>query len=214
MALTTRFEAALALAARLHADQVRKGTRIPYIAHLLSVAGIALDYGADEDEAIAALLHDAVEDQGGTEILDRIRGRFGSGVAEIVLACSDTTETPKPPWCERKQAYVAHIATASPSARLVSAADKLHNARSILAEFDALEGEEWKRFTGGRDGTLWYYRALVDAFRAADDGPGEPSRVRLGALIDELDRVVSAIEERAGVRGGDLRRGDGQPRLP
>ncbi len=213
MALTTRFEAALALAAWLHADQVRKGTRIPYIAHLLSVAGIALDYGADEDEAIAALLHDAVEDQGGDEVLGRIRGRFGSGVAAIVLACSDTTETPKPPWCERKKAYVAHIATASPSARLVSAADKLHNARSILADFDALEAEDWKRFTGGRDGTLWYYRALVDAFRAADE-PGEPSRVRLGSLIDELDRVVAAVEERAGVRGGDLRPCDGQPRLP
>lgn len=209
MALTTRFEAALALAAWLHADQVRKGTRIPYIAHLLSVAGIALDYGADEDEAIAALLHDAVEDQGGAEVLGRIRSRFGSGVAEIVLACSDTAETPKPRWCEREKAYIAHIATASPSARLVSAADKLHNARSILAEFDALEGEEWKRFTGGRDGTLWYYRALVDAFRAADDGPDESPRARLGSLIDELDRVVAAVEERAGVRGSDLRPCDG-----
>lgn len=205
MALTTRFEAALALAAWLHADQVRKGTEIPYVAHLLSVAGIALDYGADEDEAIAALLHDAVEDQGGMETLGRIRSRFGSGVAEIVLACSDTTEMPKPPWCERKKAYIAHIATASPSARLVSAADKLHNARSILADFDALEREEWQVFTGGRDGTLWYYRALVNAFRAAGHGSADSSRVRLERLIDELDRVVSAIEGRAGVRGGDLK---------
>lgn len=205
MALTTRFEAALALAAFLHADQVRKGTGIPYIAHLLSVAGIALDYGADEDEAIAALLHDAVEDQGGMETLGRIRSRFGSGVAEIVLACSDTTETPKPPWGDRKKAYIAHIATASSSARLVSAADKLHNARSILADFDALEAEGWKRFTGGRDGTLWYYRALVGAFRSAHDGPDEASRVRSEALIDELDRVVAAIEERACVRGVALR---------
>ncbi len=206
MALTTRFEAALALAAWLHADQVRKGTEIPYLAHLLSVAGIALDYGADEDEAIAALLHDAVEDQGGEDVLARIRSRFGSGVAEIVLACSDTTVTPKPPWCERKTAYVAHVAMALPSARPVSAADKLHNARSILADFDGLERDGWTRFTGGRDGTLWYYRALVGAFRAgSDDEAGEVCSVRLAALIDELDRVVSAIEERAGVRGGDLR---------
>lgn len=181
MTLSERFIHALRFAAERHADHLRKGTDIPYIAHLLGVASIALEYGANENEAIAALLHDAVEDQKAT--LPEIRERFGDAVADIVAGCSDTDVVPKPDWRARKAAYVAHIPTASPSVRLVSAADKLHNARAILRDYRTVGEELWGRFKGGRDGTLWYYRALVDAFRAV----GSP-------LADELDHVVSELE--------------------
>ncbi|HUE83156.1 MAG TPA: HD domain-containing protein, partial [Pyrinomonadaceae bacterium] len=165
----------------------RKGTEIPYVAHVLAVASIALEYGANEDEAIAALLHDAVEDAGGLDRLEDIRNRFGDNVAEIVNACTDAYVTPKPPWKERKEKYIEHIAEASKSARLVSAADKLHNARAILRDY-GVEGEAlWSRFNGGKEGTLWYYRALVAAFRSVQDNE----------LIAELDRVVSEIETSA-----------------
>lgn len=185
--LTARFSEALTLACVLHRTQARKGTQIPYVAHLLSVAAIALEHGATEDEAIAAVLHDAVEDQGGAPIADRIRQAFNDEVARIVLACSDTDVLPKPPWRQRKEAYVEHLKTASPSVRLVSASDKLHNARAILADYRH-DGEElWDRFNGGRDGTLWYYRALANAFAAHG-----PSR-----LVAELERVVAELEDLA-----------------
>lgn len=187
MRLTSRFEEALAYANRLHSGQTRKGTRIPYIAHLLGVAGIAIEYGANEDEAIAALLHDAVEDQGGPRTREEIRRRFGPAVAAIVDGCTDTDTIPKLPWRKRKEDYIAQLRTASNSVRLVSAADKLHNARSTLADYRA-EGEAvWKRFTGGREGTLWYYRALVDTLRAAGPTP----------LVEELDCVVAELERTA-----------------
>jgi (p)ppGpp synthase/HD superfamily hydrolase len=181
--LTTRFDEALALASDLHRTQSRKGTQVPYVAHLLAVAGLALEHGADEDEAIAALLHDAVEDQGGPRTATMIRARFGDRVAEIVLACTDTDAVPKPPWRPRKEAYVAHIRGASPSARLVSACDKLHNVRTLVADYRVVGEALWDRFTGGRQ-TLWYYRALVDAFASH----GRTS------LVDELDRVVTELE--------------------
>ena len=187
MSLSTRFEEALILATRLHAGQVRKGTTIPYIAHLLGVTSIVLEHGGDEDEAIAALLHDAAEDQGGQAILEDIRARFGDGVAEIVAGCTDAWTDPKPPWRERKQAYVAALRRASASVRLVSSADKLHNARAILGDYRALGEAVWERFTGGREGTLWYYRALVEVLQAT--GPS--------ALADELERVVSELERLA-----------------
>jgi (p)ppGpp synthase/HD superfamily hydrolase len=187
MTLSARFEEALILAARWHAGQVRKETTIPYIAHLLGVASLVLEQGADEDEAIAALLHDAVEDQGGVVALEEIRRRFGDGVAEIVAGCTDAWTTPKPPWRERKEAYIAHLRQASASVRLVSAADKLHNARSILADYRVLGDALWSRFNGGKEGTLWYYRALVETLQAADPTP----------LVEELDRVVSEIERLA-----------------
>jgi (p)ppGpp synthase/HD superfamily hydrolase len=187
--LTERFTRALTLACDLHRTQTRKGTQIPYVAHLLGVASIALEHGAVEDEAIAAVLHDAVEDQGGAPTLARIRAEFGDAVAEIVDGCTDTDVEPKPPWRPRKEAYIARIATKSRSTRLVSAADKLHNARAILADYRVLGDEVWTRFSGGRDGTLWYYRSLVDAFAGA-----EKSR-----LVDELDRTVSELEQLAGV---------------
>jgi (p)ppGpp synthase/HD superfamily hydrolase len=182
--LTDRFADALTFACELHRRQRRKGTQIPYVSHLLAVASIALEHGASEDEAIAAVLHDAVEDQGGAATAARIRERFGDSVANIVLGCTDTDVQPKPPWRERKEAYVAHVRSARPSVRLVSASDKLHNARAILADHRALGDALWDRFSGGREGTLWYYRALVDAF--ASHGRNR--------LVDELDRVVTELE--------------------
>ena len=141
-----RFEDALRYAARTHARQWRKGTTIPYITHLLAVAAIVGEHGGTETEVIAALLHDAVEDQGGAPRLQEIRERFGDEVAAIVQECSDTDRTPKPPWRERKEAYIEHLAGAAPSARLVSAADKLHNARAILADYRERGDALWSRF--------------------------------------------------------------------
>ncbi len=187
MILTARFRQALAYAAELHEKQVRKGGDVPYVAHLLSVAGIVLEYGGDEEEAIAALLHDAVEDQGGAPTRDEIRARFGDRVTAIVDGCTDADMQPKPPWKQRKEAFVESIPTASPSVRLVSAADKLHNARSILADYRDIGEPLWDRFTGRKQGTLWYYRALVDAFRKAGPSP----------LVDELERVVTEVENLA-----------------
>jgi GTP pyrophosphokinase len=179
-----RFIDALAFAARRHADQLRKGTHVPYIAHLLGVTSIVLEYGATEEEAIGALLHDAVEDQKAT--LREISARFGKNVAEIVAGCSDTDVDPKPPWRPRKEAYIAHVRSAKSSVQLVSAADKLHNARSIVQDYRAVGEAVWQRFNGGRDGTLWYYRALASAFMST----GSP-------LAAELDQAVSELEELA-----------------
>lgn len=182
-----RFSAALAFANEIHGAQVRKGTSIPYVAHLLAVASLVIEAGGDEDTAIAALLHDAVEDQGGPAMLERIRGRFGSPVANIVQACSDSDVVPKPPWRERKEAYLEAIPYKSPAALLVSLADKIHNARAILADYKQLQEGVWARFTGGRDGTLWYYRALADAFR----------RRTPIALWQTLEDAVSELESSA-----------------
>ena len=193
MALSERFEDALVYAARLHAKQTRKGSGIPYVAHLLATASIVIEYGGAEDEAIAALLHDAVEDQGGAPTREKIRQRFGERVAEIVDGCTDADTVPKPPWRKRKEDYIAHIGGASASVRLVSAADKLHNARAILKDY-RLRGESlWDEFNGGREGTLWYYRSLVEAFKAAGTNP----------LVEELARVVAEIERLASARGED-----------
>jgi GTP pyrophosphokinase len=182
-----RFLDALRYAATLHAAQVRKATSIPYVAHLLSVAGIAIEHGADEDEAIAALLHDAPEDCGGLPVLAEIRKRFGERVEQIVAACSDTFETPKPPWVERKVQYIAHVRAASPSVRLVSMSDKLHNARAILADYRELGDAVFSRFKRGEShSVLWYYRRLADEFSAADSS---------SRLAQELDRVVSELEK-------------------
>lgn len=179
-----RFESALLYAAQLHRFQERKGSGVPYVTHLLAVASIVGENGGTEDEVIAALLHDAPEDAGGTDRLEDIRARYGDAVAEIVAGCTDTYEDPKPPWRPRKERYVAHVATASPSVRLVSAADKLHNARTILADLRESGEGLWGRFTGGKEGTLWYYRALTDAY----DGAGRDR------LVEELDAVVGEIE--------------------
>jgi len=182
--LSDRFDDALRFALQLHGSQLRKGTRVPYIAHLLGVASIALENGANENEAIAALLHDAIEDQGGASTREEIRRRFGEQVVNIVDGCTDTDVTPKPPWKQRKEAYLHHIRNASPSVRLVSASDKLNNARCILSDYRVSGEALWDRFAGGKEGTLWYYRRLVE----------ELGRVEPSALVEELNRVVSEIE--------------------
>lgn len=194
--LSNRFTEALIYATQLHADQVRKGSGVPYIAHLLGVASIALEYGANEDEAMptasaspyAALLHDAIEDRGGAATREEIRHRFGDAVTAIVDGCTDAETTPKPPWRQRKEAYIAHIPTASPSIILVSAADKLHNARSILHDYRMLGESVWQCFKGGKEGSLWYYRAVLEALRQT----GYSTQ-----LIDELERVVLEVEDLA-----------------
>lgn len=183
--LSPRFAEALAYANQLHAGQMRKASETPYIAHLLAVTAIVLEHDGSEDEAIAALLHDAVEDQGGTATRDEISRRFGEPVALIVDGSTDTDLTPKPPWRERKEAFVDRLATDSPQVRLVVAADKLHNARSVTADFRQLGDAVWDRFRGGREGTLWYYRAVTDTLRAAGPSP----------LVDELDRTVTDLEQ-------------------
>ena len=183
--LSSRFTEALTYATKLHSNQVRKGSGVPYIAHLLGVTSIALEYGANEDEAIAALLHDAIEDQGGEATRAEIRRRFGDTVTEIVDGCTDAETIPKPPWRERKEAYIAHIFNASSSELLVSCADKLHNARSILNDYRVLGEAVWERFKGGKEGTLWYYRSLIEAFRQTGSTP----------LLEELERVVLELEQ-------------------
>jgi (p)ppGpp synthase/HD superfamily hydrolase len=187
MNLTPRFDQALHYAALIHAGQLRKETEIPYLAHLLGVASIALEHDATEDEAIGALLHDAGEDAGGDGRIADIRNRFGDAVANIVQGCTDAVTMPKPPWKKRKEEYIAHIPTASPSVRLVSTSDKLHNARAILRDYRRKGEALWTRFNGGKEGTLWYYRSLVTAFQEADRNE----------LNEELDRVVTELEQLA-----------------
>ena len=194
MTLSARFDQALLYATLVHAGQTRKGGGAPYVSHLLGVASLALEYGADEDEAIAALLHDAVEDAGGTGRLEDIRGRFGHNVAAIVLACTDSETNPKAPWRERKEAYLARVPGHSPSARLVSAADKLHNTRNYLRLYRAVGEEAWARFAGGREGTLWYLRAVTRALQA---GPAS-------GLVEELDRAVTELELVVGCRTANV----------
>lgn len=184
-----RFAEAVGWAAELHATQVRKGTAIPYLAHVLAVAAIALEHGADEDVAIAAVLHDAIEDCGGARIREVIAARFGGRVAAIVEGCTDADVTPKPPWRARKEAYLAHLPEAATDVLLVSASDKLHNARSLLADHRTVGEDLWGRFSGGREGTLWYYRSLVDAYRASGRVPA--------ALLAEVDATVTALEAAA-----------------
>lgn len=191
---TPRFQAALAYAVQIHASQFRKGTRIPYIAHLLAVTSIVLEQGGSEDEAIGALLHDATEDTGGLETSAQIRAWFGPTVAEIVEGCSDTFEQPKPDWWIRKQAYLEHLPLASPSTRLVSAADKLHNLGSILRDYQTQGEALWSRFKAGKEGTLWYYRSLIEEFEMRGPTP----------IAADLKKVMSELEgllERKGEPG-------------
>ena len=184
MPYTTRLDDAFAYAHALHAHQDRKGTGIPYISHLMAVASLVAENGGTEDQVIAALLHDGPEDQGGCETLAEIETRFGPDVAGIVESCSDTFEEVKPAWRTRKEHYLAHLEDADPKALLVSAADKLHNSRSILADLRKDGVETFERFRGKRDGTLWYYRSLVSIL----------SRRLPGSLVDELALVVSEME--------------------
>jgi len=182
--LGERFEKALVYAVRAHSRQFRKGTTRPYAGHLLGVAALVLTHGGDEEEAIAALLHDAVEDQGGHPRLRDIRRKFGARVAAIVEACTDAYTVPKPPWLHRKNAYLEHLRHADSSVRLVSAADKLYNAQETLSDFRVDGGKIWKRFHAGRELTLWYYKEVVKILRR--QGPR--------ALVRDLERVVKELE--------------------
>jgi len=188
--LGPRFTEAFAFAAEKHAGQTRKKTSVPYISHVMGVAAIVLEAGGDEDQAIAALLHDVVEDCGGKPVLEEVRGRFGDRVAKIVDGCTDSDTTPKPPWKQRKVDYLEHLPDADDDTWLVSAADKLYNVSAIVRDY-RIEGERvFERFAGGRDGTLWYYRALADIFQE------RPNR-----LAAELARAVEELEESTGARG-------------
>ena len=190
--LSKRFEEALIFAVQIHREQKRKGSDTPYVSHLLGAASIALKYGASEDEAIAALLHDAIEDQGGAKMGEQIRKRFGNSVRDIVNGCTDSDVNPKPPWRKRKEDYIAHLQDASSSVLFVSASDKLQNARSILEDYHVIGDDLWKRFTGKKDGTLWYYQSLVGAFRNAISSHEKPDQ-RIALIVDELERVVTEI---------------------
>jgi (p)ppGpp synthase/HD superfamily hydrolase len=167
--LGPRFSRAFQFAAEKHAGQRRKASTIPYIAHLMGVASLVLEAGGDEDLAIAALLHDVVEDCGGAPMLKEVRRRFGKRVADVVDGCTDAYEVPKPPWLERKESYIRRLKKESADTRLVSAADKLNNVRSILSDYRAVGESVWSRFNGGREGTLWYYRTLRDEFLRRDN---------------------------------------------
>ena len=182
--LGPRFERALLFACHKHANQTRKGGVVPYVSHLLGVASLVLEAGGDEDLAIAALLHDVVEDCGGIPMLKEVRRRFGKRVAHIVEGCSDSFTTPKPPWRERKEQYLKRLRASDADVHLVSSADKLYNARSILVDYREIGELVWERFQGKRDGTLWYYRALVKEFR----------RAKANCLTSELERVVIELE--------------------
>ncbi|HET9960412.1 MAG TPA: HD domain-containing protein [Polyangiaceae bacterium] len=182
MQLTDRYRRALEFAFELHREQERSGSGVPYFAHLIGVSSLVLEAGADEDVAIAALLHDAAEDQGGTSTLERIEQDFGAKVADIVRACTDAVETPRPPWRERKIRYVEHLKLASPEAQLVAASDKLYNLRTIVADYRSIGEALWSRFSGGRAGVIWYYGALVEAFTISH------------GVVAELRRTLAQLE--------------------
>lgn len=188
--LSVKFRKALAYAFDLHATQLKKASGVPYVGHLLSTAGTVIEHGGSETQAIAALLHDAAEDQGGRKTLQRIEKKFGADVAAIVEDCTDTFESPKPPWIERKRTFVRHLAHFPDDVLLVTAADKLDNCRRTLAKIRVLGSAVWKTVSGGRE-RLWYYRSVVEAMRP-----------RLGKLSPdvffELDQTVTALERAAG----------------
>jgi (p)ppGpp synthase/HD superfamily hydrolase len=186
-ALGPRFLRAFEFAAQKHSGQMRKASNIPYIAHLMGVASLVLEAGGDEDLAIAALLHDVVEDCGGVPMLKEVRRRFGDRVAKIVDGCTDADTYPKPPWLERKQKYIARLKKEDAETHLVSAADKLNNVRSILSDYRAIGESVWSRFSGGREGTLWYYRTLRDEFLRY-----EPNRI-----TRDLELAVLELESLA-----------------
>lgn len=189
--LGDRFCRALGYAARLHATQLRKGTSRPYVAHLLGVTAIVLSHGGNEDDAIAALLHDAVEDQGGKPELQRIRKIFGARVAAIVDGCTDADTIPKPPWRERKEKYLRRLLAADRSVRLISAADKIYNAQETLTDARQIGDSVWHRFHATKQESLWYYREVVKIL--GRKGPR--------ALAQELRRIVEALAT-ASPRGG------------
>jgi (p)ppGpp synthase/HD superfamily hydrolase len=183
--LTTRFDEAFRYAHGLHQNQLRKGTVIPYISHLMAVSALVVEYGGGEDQAIAGLLHDAAEDQGGAKTLAEIRALFGDAVANIVADCTDAWTEPKPPWRARKEAYLEALPNKPQASLLVSLADKTHNAEAILFDYRVLGATLWDRFNGGSDGTRWYYRALANCF----------TKAMPGRLSDRLSRAVASFSD-------------------
>ena len=205
--LGPRFSDALVMAADIHRHQARKGTQVAYVAHVIGVASIALEHGADEDEAIGALLHDAIEDAPsalGSDKANVVRGwitlKFGERVLTIVEGCTDTDEDPTPPWRVRKERYVDRIAHEPASVLLVSAADKIHNVRALQRDYRAVGEALWSRFNpeAGRPGTLGYYRGLAAAYRRRLEQVHD-TRVRV--LVETLHREVGALEDLVGVKG-------------
>lgn len=193
-ALGTRLQRAFRYAADKHAGQTRKQSAVPYLSHLMAVTSLVLEGGGDEDMAIAALLHDVVEDCGGMPRLREIRRRFGARVAKIVEGCTDSFSDPKLEWVVRKTEYLQRLKHEDAETRLVSAADKLHNVRTVLADYRQ-DGESiWKRFRGGREGTLWYYRALSDEFQ----------RRKTNRITRELALALAELEKAAGVKSGGV----------
>lgn len=160
------------------------------MSHLLAVTALVLENGGDEEEAMAALLHDGPEDCDGEATLEEIRDRFGNRVAEIVEGCTDSMESPKAPWQERKESYIAGLRSASESTHLVSLADKVHNVRSLVTEYRRFGEALWDRFTASREQTLWYYRSLLEAFQDAAYPRGATLRNELSLALDELERMI------------------------
>ncbi|MGQ9821892.1 MAG: HD domain-containing protein [Thermogutta sp.] len=184
MEFSDRFEHALSWAIALHGEQKRKLSGVPYVGHLLRVCGTVMEYAGDEDEVIAALLHDALEDQNRPGLADEIADRFGSGVLHIIKQCSDREDSPPPPWRKRKEAFLEHLKMADASVRLVTAADKLDNVRNLMTSYRVWGDRVWEHFRGGKEGTLWYYRAAVNVLRHASENP----------LILELELAVRELE--------------------
>lgn len=183
--LSPRFTQALTFATELHANQTRKISGVPYISHLLGVASLVLEYGGSEDEAIAGLLHDAIEDQGGTKTRNEILALFGDNVIVIIDGCTEKYLQPKPSWRERKETYISNIATASDSVRLVIAADKICNLRSLIKDYALLGEQIWQYFHGGKQNTLWYYEAVIKEFVKKD----------LTAIVNLLIKVHQEFQE-------------------
>jgi len=186
--MSDRLGEALRLAARLHRGQTRKGSEVPYLAHLLAVAVLVAEHGGDEDQIVAALLHDAIEDAGGAAAREEIGRRFGEDVAAIVEGCTDTDVVPKPPWRDRKERFLGRLASAPERVRLVVAADKLHNVSATLRDVRRDGSAAWRRFRGGREGTLWYYGAAVESLARGWSHP----------ILDELRDAVATLRARAG----------------
>jgi (p)ppGpp synthase/HD superfamily hydrolase len=179
--LGPKLQRAFAYAAKMHLGQARKATTVPYLSHLMAVASLVLEAGGDEEMAIAALLHDVVEDCGGMPRLREIRKQFGTRVARIVEGCTDSFTEPKPDWIERKRGYLEEVKHAADETRLVSASDKLHNVRTILADYRKDGDAIWVRFNGKKEGTLWYYRALSDEYAR------KPNRITRELALAVLD---------------------------
>lgn len=186
-------QSAFRYAAEKHEGQARKQTAVPYLSHLMAVASLVLEAGGDEEMAIAALLHDVVEDCGGMARLRDVRKRFGDRVARIVEGCTDSFSDPKLEWKQRKDDYLEHVKDADLETRLVSAADKLHNVRTILTDYRK-DGEKiWDRFSGKKDGTLWYYRALSEEYQRTSNR----LTLELAITLSELEEAVSKNTPRA-----------------